>query len=80
MMSLKNNIHKEIIVNRKVSEDSLQQYWENSLKYHRMLPEFQIQERKQRKIDLIMSCVMAYLMGVLTVLIMWAMYQVRIGL
>ena len=67
-------------MNRKVSEDSLQQYWENSLKYHRMLPEFQIQERKQRKFDLIMSCVMAYLMGVLTVLIMWAMYQVRIGL
>jgi len=67
-------------VNRKVSEDSLQQYWENSLKYHRMLPEFQIQERKQRKIDMMMSCVMAYLMGVLTVLIMWAIYQVRIGL
>ena len=80
MMSLKNNIHKEIIVNRKVSEDSLQQYWENSLNYHRMLPEFQMQERKQRKIDLVMSCVMAYLMGVLTVLIMWAIYQVRIGL
>jgi len=67
-------------MNKKLSEDSIQRYWEDSLRYHRMLPEFHIQDRKQRKIDMMMSCAMAYLMGVLTVLIIWAMYQVRIGL
>jgi len=66
-------MHKEEI-------DNIQKHWEESLKYHRSLPEFPMLERRHRRIHTFMTHFATFLVGMLVVLITWAIYLVRSGL
>jgi hypothetical protein len=57
--------------------EQMEQYWE---KYHRSIPDFPLLEQKRRRLDLLLSYLMAFLVGVLFVLGAWLIYQIRSGL
>lgn len=58
--------------------EQMEQYWK---KYHKSIPDYPLLERRQRKIDLILSYLMMFLLGVLFVLIaMLYIYVMRGGL
>ena len=57
--------------------EQMEQYWE---KYHRSIPDYPILERRQRRVDLILSYIMVFLLGILFVSFAMLVYFMRGGL
>ena len=57
--------------------EQMEEYWK---KYHRSIPDYPILERRQRKIDLILSYIMVFLLGILFVSFAMLVYFMRGGL
>jgi len=56
--------------------EQMEKYWE---KYHRTLPDYPIENvQRQRRIDQLLSYLMAFLLGCLFVLIAWLIYVVQV--
>ena len=67
---LENEMHKKEL-------EQMEKYWE---KYHKSIPDYPIMERRQRKIDLILSYIMVFLLGILFVMFAMLVYFMRGGL
>ena len=63
-------------MNRKEIEQ-MEKYWE---KYHKSIPDYPIlEERRRQKIDLILSYIMAFLIGMLFVSMVMLVYLINFG-
>jgi hypothetical protein len=49
--------------------EQMEKHWE---KYHRSIPDYPILERRQRKVDLILSYLMVFLLGYLICIVCYA--------
>ena len=57
--------------------EQMEKYWK---KYHQSIPDFPLLERKQRKVDLLLSYIMVFLLGILFVCLAMLTYFMRGGL
>ena len=57
--------------------EQMEKYWK---KYHQSIPDFPLLERRQRKIDLLLSYIMVFLLGILFVCLAMLTYFMRGGL
>ena len=57
--------------------EQMEKYWK---KYHQSIPDFPILERRQRKVDLLLSYIMVFLLGILFVCLAMLTYFMRGGL
>ena len=57
--------------------EQMEKYWE---KYHKSIPDYPLLERRQRRVDLILSYIMVFLLGILFVCLAMLVYFMRGGL
>ena len=57
--------------------EQMEKYW---AKYHKSIPDYPIlEERKRQKIDIILTYIMAFLMGILFVCMAMLIYLIKTG-